>query len=81
MFIREDFPAPDGPMIAVSSPEGNIPDMLFSIHLSAEIREKVKYIIASTTSYCTSSSYQHNMRGLLYTDVRGNIHKGMKSSS
>ena len=28
MFIRELLPAPDGPMIAVSSPLLNIPDML-----------------------------------------------------
>lgn len=27
MFIREDFPAPEGPMIAISSPLLNFPDM------------------------------------------------------
>lgn len=29
MFIREDFPAPEGPMIAISSPLLNLPEMPF----------------------------------------------------
>jgi len=31
MFISEDFPAPEGPIMAVSSPDGNIPDIFLSI--------------------------------------------------
>ena len=42
IFISEDFPAPCGPITAVSSPDGNIPDMFLRIRVSAEIILKVK---------------------------------------
>jgi hypothetical protein len=34
--MREDFPAPDGPIMAVSSPERNSPDMDFKMIFDPE---------------------------------------------
>ena len=38
--MRDDFPAPDGPMTAVSSPELNLPEIPFRISLRPEKESK-----------------------------------------
>ena len=38
MFIKDDFPAPDGPMIAVSCPDWNFPEIHFNMSFTP--REK-----------------------------------------
>lgn len=43
MFSSEDFPAPEGPIIAVSSPELNFPDTPFrTVFLSGKRRQTRK---------------------------------------
>ena len=40
MFISEDLPDPEGPMMAVSFPDSNFPEMHFKIVLKPNKRNK-----------------------------------------
>ena len=45
MFIRDDFPAPDGPITAVSSPELNLPEIPLRMSLRPEKTQKENKIV------------------------------------
>jgi hypothetical protein len=56
MFMSVDLPAPDGPMIAVSSPDLNLPDTPYIIDK--------KYYAAKTKAQYHKKPYTHPQRGI-----------------
>ena len=46
--MREDLPAPEGPMMAVSSPERNLPEIHFRMVFISERSRKTMNIIVNS---------------------------------
>lgn len=60
MFINEDLPAPEGPMMAVSSPEQNFPEIHFRIFFTST---KISYNGLENKNFRTFLAFwikQHN---------------------
>lgn len=59
MFSREDFPAPEGPMMAVSSPEQNLPDTPFSTILDPKQNIQQLVLTSNKTNVITNILFRY----------------------
>lgn len=66
MLSREDLPAPEGPMMAVSSPEQNLPDTPFSTILDPEqnIQQSTNSIMVTIMKWVRNKYDYRGFKGI-----------------